>query len=57
MGRADASVSSGFFGADDGGLLVLQSEWQPRQNSSNDDLLFAGLLYGVFGDFRRFLRT
>ena len=40
MGRADASGSSELFGADDGGLLVLRSEWQPsRQQGSEDDQL------------------
>ena len=46
MGRGDASESSELFGADDGGLLVLRSEWQPsRQQGSDDDQLWCYMVY------------
>ena len=51
MGRADASGSSEIFGADDGGLLVIEGEWQLTASIVS---CFACLLYG---DFRRLSRT
>ena len=45
MGRGDASESSELFGADDGGLLVLRSEWQPsrRQGSEDDHMVYLAI--------------